>query len=177
MIDECEVKEKFFQNGRWYLRLKAKFYGRTIIPYAQHVWLEGNPAFNCVPKGYVIHHIDHNATNDDITNLVLMQKNHHTAYHVKLKKLKPELDMAVPIKEPKRTVFMPTCKPRVNVDRRRKNPRYFLSMTEYIDGERKRTRISHYDGRKFETREQAEVVANHIWDLVKPQPTVYVEGF
>ena len=81
------IREKFFKRGRWYVKLESPFNGFSIIPFANYVWLKGNPSFEQIPKGYVIHHLDSDEQNDDISNLVLMQKHHHTAYHFKQKPL------------------------------------------------------------------------------------------
>ena len=55
------------------------------MPLANYNWLMTNPGFEHVPKGYVVHHLDHNEQNDDPSNLALMAKNLHTAYHWKHK--------------------------------------------------------------------------------------------
>lgn len=39
-----------------------------------------------VPKGYVIHHIDRDITNNDICNLALLTPGYHTKLHLKGKK-------------------------------------------------------------------------------------------
>lgn len=39
-----------------------------------------------VPPGFVIHHLDGNKQNNDISNLCMMKSEFHTAYHNKLKK-------------------------------------------------------------------------------------------
>lgn len=46
-----------------------------------HVW----ETYNCkVPKGYHVHHIDHDTNNNEIDNLMLMEKTEHLKYHAKL---------------------------------------------------------------------------------------------
>ena len=50
---------------------------------AHYVWLKGNPSFLFIPPDYVIHHLDGDPLNNDITNLVIMQKHYHISYHAK----------------------------------------------------------------------------------------------
>ena len=78
------IGEKIFKKDRWYVRtvIDGK---RATIPLANATWLESNPSFNGIPKGYVIHHLDHNQLNDDPSNLALVGKNLHRAYHLKYK--------------------------------------------------------------------------------------------
>ena len=54
------------------------------MAYANYVWLLNNPQFEDIPPGYVIHHLDFDEQNNDVSNLALMKKSHHTAYHVKV---------------------------------------------------------------------------------------------
>jgi hypothetical protein len=57
------------------------------MPRAHYNWLQANPFFKDIPKGYTIHHLDLDETNDDPTNLVLFYGKYHTAYHYKTKRL------------------------------------------------------------------------------------------
>ena len=68
------LKEK---EHRWYVVLDESFFSVKTMKKAVYVWLFHNPAFIQIPKGYVIHHLDHNSLNDDISNLALMQKHQH----------------------------------------------------------------------------------------------------
>ena len=47
---------------------------------ARKVWTAANGP---IPKGYVIHHIDHNPENNDLSNLQCMLDADHKAYHNK----------------------------------------------------------------------------------------------
>jgi hypothetical protein len=82
-IKQYKVTRKFFHNNRWFVAIKGTFNGKKRMPHANYVWLLNNPAFEDVPPGYVIHHLDADSCNDDPTNLVLMKKHLHTAYHMK----------------------------------------------------------------------------------------------
>lgn len=90
MTELGKILSKTFLKGRWYLDIETKF-GHRKIPQATYIWLQGNPAFLDIPKGYVIHHLDLDPLNDDISNLALMQRHHHTAYHWKHKTIQPEI--------------------------------------------------------------------------------------
>ncbi len=48
----------------------------------RRIWKEKNGE---IPKGYVIHHIDKNRKNNDISNLQLLSKSEHTKIHKKIK--------------------------------------------------------------------------------------------
>ena len=48
------------------------------IEYAKFVWIQNNGA---ISKGYVIHHIDKNTLNDDISNLALVSRKAHINIH------------------------------------------------------------------------------------------------
>jgi predicted Zn-ribbon and HTH transcriptional regulator len=63
---------KIAEPNKWVLR-------------AVHVWLQSGQT---IPKGYVVHHKDHNKLNDDISNLALITRAEHANHHRK------ELDRA-----------------------------------------------------------------------------------
>ena len=46
----------------------------------QYLWKKQNGE---IPKGYILHHIDHNSLNDDISNLQLMTRSEHINHHRK----------------------------------------------------------------------------------------------
>lgn len=48
------------------------------------VWCAINN-LNSVPQGYCVHHIDHNKTNNNPENLMLISGSQHTKYHNKYK--------------------------------------------------------------------------------------------
>jgi hypothetical protein len=77
-----KVAEKILRNGRWHVRLETSIRGRKTVPLAWYVWLKGNPGFKDIPDNYVVHHLDHDELNDDISNLVIMSRYHHTAHHI-----------------------------------------------------------------------------------------------
>lgn len=70
---------RFYRDGKGYWisgNGKGKFKRLHI-----YVWEKHNGP---VPKGYHVHHIDHNTDNNDIENLVLMEKYEHLSYHSRL---------------------------------------------------------------------------------------------
>jgi hypothetical protein len=152
------MREKVFKNNRWFAVLETSFNGRLTIPMAHYVWLKGNPSFIDIPKGYVIHHLDHDEVNDDITNLVLMQKHHHAAYHWKAKVLTP----AIRLQHSKQDndLFVPLAEP---VIKKHEKYGYFLYFIENINGARKRRSIYRVQGKKFNSMEDAEQAKAHIW--------------
>ena len=81
-----EILETKFKADRFYIVVRDDDCRQTTLPRANFVWLQGNPSFQKIPKGYVIHHLDYDKTNDDISNLALMYKFHHVAHHWKQKK-------------------------------------------------------------------------------------------
>jgi hypothetical protein len=48
------------------------------IECSHHTWIANNGK---IPKGYVIHHIDMNTSNDDINNLALLTRKAHFEIH------------------------------------------------------------------------------------------------
>jgi hypothetical protein len=55
--------------------------GEKMIWLHKVIWENHN---NCkIPKGYVVHHKDHDKLNNDISNLVLMRSNEHRKIHTK----------------------------------------------------------------------------------------------
>lgn len=49
------------------------------IPYAVHVWTTHGGE---IPKGFILHHIDHDAINDSIDNLSLVTRATHAKLHM-----------------------------------------------------------------------------------------------
>lgn len=50
------------------------------MPYHRFVWVQSN---GVIPDGFVIHHLDGDTLNDDISNLVSMRSGDHTVLHNK----------------------------------------------------------------------------------------------
>lgn len=156
-IESCRLANKIFTNGRWRAKLNKPFDGKSSMPLSHYSWLTSNPSFEHIPKGYVIHHLDFDGTNDDPSNLVLMQRHLHAAYHLKNKKIMPEVtvdyeDKSLP--PSKRTLFFPITEPRIY--QRGDNDRYIVCFVEKISGKKKQITIHSFRGRKFKTKEDAE---------------------
>ena len=155
-IQNHKVIEKVLKKGRWHVILDQSFNGRKTMPHAQYVWLMGNPGFKEIPKGYVIHHLDHDEQNDDISNLALMQKHHHSAHHWKQKIIKPKVSVETgmdffPIKEP--SIYQ----------RKSRTPRFIVYFRESINGVIKPIKIGRYNGQMFATHKMAEDFKKTIW--------------
>lgn len=156
---EWKVVEKIFKKNRWHVRLESD--GRvSIMPYANYVWLKGNPAFKSIPKGYVIHHLDHDSLNDDISNLVIMQKHHHTAYHWKNKKLDPKINIKVEYQSVERNVYYPVTTPRIH--QRKDTGKFYISFYEIVNEKRKQIKVYKYNGKRFVTRDDAKKALSNI---------------
>jgi hypothetical protein len=50
------------------------------VENARHVWLSNG---GLIPKGFIVHHIDENTLNDDISNLALVNRAGHLNIHRK----------------------------------------------------------------------------------------------
>ena len=166
-----------FRKDRFYVRLDLENGQHKTLPRAHFIWLDSNPAFKEIPRGYVIHHLDGDKTNDDPSNLALMQKHHHAAHHWKQKTLYPEIKLNIQtIKyNQNREQFYPISEPRI-VWSKAKN-RYCLSFSEFINGTRSFLRKYSYRGRPFKTREDAEWAKAIIWHNHEICPTCEGKGF
>jgi len=162
-IEERAIVEKVFERGRWYAVMDKSFNGRKKMPLANYTWLKNNPAFAEIPTGYVIHHLDHNETNDDISNLALMQKHHHSAHHWKNKTIKPKVKMFgdVPGRFKMPTDYFPTTEPKIHQVKGRK--RWFLYFQENVNGKNKQTKAYRYRGHQLTSIAMAEKFKNEIW--------------
>jgi hypothetical protein len=159
-MDEQEEKiEKFLKKDRWYVRISSNGSSKTM-PQANYIWLKGNPAFLDIPKDYLIHHLDEDRQNDDISNLAIMQKYHHIAYHWKHKIVKPELDLAEGFIRVGRTRYAPIREPRIY--RLGDGFRVYLREKTF-EGETKGIFINRWEGKPIKTREMAEWVKSQIW--------------
>lgn len=56
---------------------KTKVEGRTVLVHR----LVYERAHGPIPPGWVVHHIDHDKQNNDLTNLVAMSRADHSAHH------------------------------------------------------------------------------------------------
>ena len=70
------------ENGfsqRRYIRLKRNS-STHLVTYARYVWNQNHPN-SIVKRNEEIHHVDGNALNDDIDNLMKLKKKEHAALH------------------------------------------------------------------------------------------------
>ncbi len=162
-MGENKILEKKLARGRWYVKLENKVNNRNTVPNAWYVWLNGNPSFKEIPKGYAIHHLDHNELNDDISNLVLMNRHHHTAHHLKQKTIQPKLNLSYAAI--KNRDIIPSRKPTIwHIN---KNDQYSVCIHEKIDGGREMKRITKRGNFKIKTKKDAEKIAADLWDEFK----------
>lgn len=159
---EGNILEKFMRKSRWYVRLKSPVNGKSVMPQYIYVWLMGNPAFEEVPRGYAIHHLDGDKLNDDISNLALMQRYHHMAYHFKHKAVESKINISLSEQYCGATDFNPRSRPCVCFSK--KNGRYFVKIKESVEGRDKFTRVGGFNGKVFNERSDAERFVSLIWD-------------
>lgn len=155
-----EVRELVFKKDRFHVKIDGDGIGSKSLPRYIFNWLKHNPAFKEIPKGYVIHHLDHDKTNDDPTNLVLMQKYHHMAYHMKQKINEPKITFSIddievdPIK--------PNVKPRCYYHPPAKRF-YVLCFVNDESGRSKRIKLWRNDGQPLWTQKDAEELIEKTW--------------
>lgn len=159
---DTNIKERFLKNGRWFVRLHESLNGRSVMPQYVYVWLKTNPSFEEVPQGYAIHHLDEDKLNDDPTNLALMQRYFHTAHHFKHKIVEPKINIRLSEYYNERVNYKPRSRP--YICKRSDTNRYFVKIVEDTDGGIKTTKVGSFNGKKFLTREDAEMFVSLIWD-------------
>lgn len=80
-------EKKYTRNKKSrFLEKRKYFYCTTKAGRALHrdVWeLNNGP----IPKGYVVHHIDHNPSNNDIKNLTVLSRSKHSSHHFDKEKM------------------------------------------------------------------------------------------
>jgi hypothetical protein len=166
-----EIINKFIRRNRMYVTLTDGFKNETMA-HSVYVWRKGNPSFRGIPKGYVIHHLDHDQLNDDISNLVLMYKHHHVAYHLKHIVCEVPVECNVAMSNREMGFDYPTRRPRVYCKNPSRNTGWRLAY--YIPDKRNKTYLSRINGRPFQSREEAEraidiLWPNNNWVPVKPR--------
>ena len=70
--------EVYKQGYIWYFPSQGEKF--EIIKRCRYVWESINGP---IPKGMVIHHLDENKLNDEISNLVCITRSQHTSIHTK----------------------------------------------------------------------------------------------
>lgn len=71
-------KEIIVDNIRFVMEKSGHYRARLALH--QYIWIKHN---GVIPKGYDIHHIDEDKTNNDISNLRLMTRKEHRSLHMK----------------------------------------------------------------------------------------------
>jgi hypothetical protein len=159
--DLAEVIEVVFRKDRFHVKLKLHDGVIKTIPRYIYTWLKYNPAFMGIPKGYVIHHLDHDKTNDDPSNLVIMQKYHHVAYHFKNKLISPRVIVDGVCFDHEE--HQPNKIPSVHFHKPAN--RFYISFGENNGhGKSERRRLWRDDGHPLLTREEAETLRDKLWN-------------
>ena len=82
--DKHNSEEYQFFDGHWYKKTENGHYRGYHGKYIhQAVWEHFNGE---IPKGYIIHHIDGDKSNNEISNLQLMTQSEHKKLHMDVKK-------------------------------------------------------------------------------------------
>jgi hypothetical protein len=161
-IEEYDVIEQVFNEAenRWYVVLDRAFHGAKKWKRAIYAWLKHNPVFQFIPQGYAIHHLNQDSTDDDPSNLALMQKHQHLAYHLKNKIIRPTTSVHFNgfLRESNWEV---TREPKINYIARIKRYEVTFVVKEY--GVKKRLRMTKYNGSSFKTLEDAKDFVSRIW--------------
>lgn len=160
-IKDFKIVEKVFKRDIWFVVLDNPYNGRKTMPYCHYVWLKGNPIFHVIPTGYVIHHLDHDKQNDDISNLVLMQKHHHVAHHWKQKIINSDVPVKIDCSPSNRIAFFPLTRPRIYP--LKSGNAFFVQVWEETAKGKRPTKVYRHNGEKFKTEEDAEKFVALIW--------------
>lgn len=64
------------KNERFYYRTNGFVDGEKYLH--RQLWIDNHGS---IPKGYVVHHIDHNSLNNDLSNLKLITLSEHSKHH------------------------------------------------------------------------------------------------
>ncbi len=166
MYLDTRVKEKSFRNERFYVKIDPPINGHSTVAHAVYVWLKENPVFTAIPKGYVIHHLDGNKQNDDVSNLALMNTHHHFAHHVKHQTIKHKIIVYLNEEaEVPKTVYYPIRKPKFYEVKGigRKVIRFRIVLTEMVDGKQEHIKFGKWKGNPISSREMAERIVEEIW--------------
>lgn len=77
------MKKVIFNGKSFTLASNGRYYYNSRLRKSLHqvVWEYYNGE---IPKGYHVHHIDHDGLNNDISNLKLMEEKEHLKYHADL---------------------------------------------------------------------------------------------
>lgn len=157
-----EIIETKFKVDRFYVTIKYPDGKQTTMPRANMVWLRGNPSFKSIPKGYVIHHLDYDKTNDDISNLSLMYKFHHVSHHWKQKNIETKIDVDGGEEIDDLTKYYPTKKPHKYYHIPAK--RYYVGFCQIDEnGNRQRVRLWKWNGSPILTEEDADNLRDELW--------------
>ena len=151
-----DIKDKFIRNNRWHVRVQNGE-GQKTLPQANYVWLKGNPSFKEIPTAYVIHHLDYDPLNDDISNLALMAKYHHVAHHWKNKNVETEVKV-----DDANKIGVPHIKPKLYYNAPRKCWRIIYRMHDESGKSITRT-VNNDNGSPILTEQHALRVAMRLW--------------
>lgn len=90
-VGSITVRTHRGDSSRYWIKISEP---NQWIPNARFVWMQNG---GTVPDGFVLHHLDGNTLNDDMSNLALVSRGHHVDIHRdKLQENKPS---EIPLKD------------------------------------------------------------------------------
>ena len=156
-LEDWIIEKKFIRKDRWFVQISLNDRTKTV-PHANYVWLKYNPTFKAIPENYVIHHLDLDPLNDDLSNLALMARPHHSAYHLKYK----VAPVPVYLDE---TMGLPIYRPKVYY--RKDREIYFICYRVRTEQGVIVKHITNYNKKHFNTKEEAIKAIKKIWPFIE----------
>jgi len=165
-IEKLKLIDQFTKKGRFYVKFDRKYSvtNSSVMPRSHYIWLLHCPDFERLPKGYVLHHLDWDETNDDISNLALMLTGGHAAHHFKNAHKGPRrlfyeavVDREIVALTPRLDEKMSAC---VQTYKGKKKSTHYVIVK--IGG--KKQVFGAVNGRKIASREEAEELAQMVKD-------------
>lgn len=161
-IKGSKISKKELRVDCWWVKIEKTNGCTKWVEQYKYNWLLYNPTFEFIPKHYAVHHLDWDKTNDDPSNLAIMQRAHHTAHYYKNTMKQTEVEISVSPDTFKKYGYYPIGEPKVAFNKQRGV--WAVRFAELYDGEKKWRSVSvDEDGNSFDTREKAEAFKATIW--------------
>jgi hypothetical protein len=151
-----EVIETKLSGNRFFVKVQYSDGTVKRMPRSHYSWLKFNPSFYFIPDGYVIHHLDFDPTNDDPSNLALITKYAHDAYHMKHKVVEVKIMIDDLSHE-----YSPYLEPLVRFDK--KANQFYVRIMEKKHGIGRRRAVYTLNGKRFANEEEAQAFKDTIW--------------
>ncbi len=160
--EKSEILGKGIVRGRWELSILHN--GKKIkVIQAHYNWLQGNPSFKEIPKDYIIHHLDLDPLNDDISNLALMYRFHHTAHHFKHKRG----EIPVSFRNGDGNGYgIPKLEPKIRFQKGKYRKHFYIDYVKNdqdLSYEQRHKTIFSWNRVSFKSEEEARKVKEFLW--------------